>query len=99
MNKTLAIGTLAAVMTAGSLSPARADGAASTRNILLSTAAAASLFVTNLTHKKRAKQEQQREQARRQVEYRDYYFKKYGSYPTDSQLRDWYYRTYGVEPA
>jgi hypothetical protein len=98
MRNTLIMGSLAAALTIGTVSPALADGAASTRNIILGGAAAA-LVITNINHKKRIKQEEQREQARRQQSYRQYFFQKYGYYPNDQQLRDWYVRTYGVNPS
>jgi len=91
-------GALTAALALGSMVPALADGAASTRNIILGGAAAA-IGVTNYNHKKRIKQQEMQEQARRQQAYRDWYYKKYGEYPTDQQFRDWYTRTYGVKPS
>ena len=91
-------GALTAALALGSMFPALADGAASTRNIILGGAAAA-IGVTNYNHKKRIKQQEMQEQARRQQAYRDWYYKKYGEYPTDQQFRDWYTRTYGVKPS
>ena len=58
---------LAATMTFAAVAPALADGAASTRNILIGGAAAA-VLVTNYNHKVRAKREQQREASRRHRE-------------------------------
>ena len=58
--RTLAAGVLAASMTFGAVAPAFADGAASTRNILIGGAAAA-ILVTNYNHKVRAKREENRE--------------------------------------
>ena len=89
---------LTAALALGSMVPALADGAASTRNIILGGAAAA-IGITNYNHKKRIKQQEMQEQARRQQAYRDWYYKKYGEYPTDQQFRDWYYKTYGVKPS
>ncbi|MBV8150076.1 MAG: hypothetical protein JO101_04915 [Candidatus Eremiobacteraeota bacterium] len=94
----LTTGALTAAIAMSSMLPALADGAASTRNIILGGAAAA-IGVTNYNHKKRIKQQEMQEQARRQSAYRDWYYKKYGQYPTDQQFRDWYYRTYGVRPS
>jgi hypothetical protein len=88
---------LAATISLGSLAPALADGAASTRNILVGGAAAA-LLITNYNHKKRQRQAELREQARRQDAFRSWFYRKYGYYPTDQQFREWYYRTYGVNP-
>ncbi len=89
---------LAAAVTASSMTPAFADGAASTRNILIGGAAAA-IGIVNWTKKRRIKQEEQREQARRQAQYRSYFYSKYGYYPSNDQFRDWYSRTYGVNPS
>jgi len=96
--KFLTASALAAAVTVGSLAPALADGAASTRNIILGGAAAA-IGITNYNHKKRIKQEEQREQARRQANYRSYFYNRYGYYPSQQQFSDWYYRTYGVRPS
>jgi uncharacterized membrane protein YebE (DUF533 family) len=96
--KLLTAGLLSAALTVGSAAPAFADGAASVRNILAAGAAAA-IALTNWNHKKRIKQEEQREQARRQAQYRAYFYNKYGYFPNQQQFRDWYYRTYGVLPS
>lgn len=96
--KFLTASALAAAVTVGAVAPAFADGAASTRNILIGGAAAA-IGITNWNHKKRQKQEEQREQARRQAQYRSYFYNKYGYYPSNDQFRDWYFRTYGVNPS
>ena len=96
--KFLRAGLLAALMTAGSTAPAFADGAASTRNIIIGGAAAAFSLV-NWSRKRRQKQEELREQARRQAQYRSYFYNKYGYYPNNDQFRDWYFRTYGVNPS
>jgi hypothetical protein len=96
--KILVVSVLAASLALGAAVPALADGAASTRNIILGGAAAA-VLIANYNHKKRIKAEEQREQTRRQEQYRQYYRQKYGHDPTDQQLRDWYYRTYGVYPS
>ena len=77
--------------------PALADGKASTRNIVLA-GAAAGLFVANYTHKVREKRKEQQEIDRRQSAYRDWYYKRYGYYPTEDQLNQWYKQTYGVSP-
>jgi hypothetical protein len=96
--KFLTASALAAAVITGSVAPALADGAASTRNILIGGAAAA-LGLANLNHKKKIQQEEQREQARRQANYRSYYYNRYGSYPSQQQFSDWYFRTYGVRPS
>jgi hypothetical protein len=97
MNKTLTAATLAATMTFGALAPALANGAASTRNIILGGAAAA-IVVTNYNHKVRAKREQNRESARRQASYRQAFYHQHGYYPSDAQVRSWYVGQYGVSP-
>lgn len=88
---------LTAVISLGTLAPALADGAASTRNIILGGAAAA-VLVTNYNHKKRIKQAELREQARRQSAFRSWFYRKYGYYPTETQYKQWYWRTYGQNP-
>ena len=102
MNKQVAASALAAALAIGPLaSPALADGAASTRNIFVGIGAgiAGAIGITNYNHKKRLKQQEEQEQARRQSSYKAYFYRKYGYYPTPEQIRDWYYRTYGVEPS
>jgi hypothetical protein len=89
---------LAAAMTVSSTAPAFADGAASTRNIIIGGAAAAWTLV-NWNRKRKIKAEEQREQARRQAQYRSYFYNKYGYYPNNDQFKDWYFRTYGVNPS
>jgi hypothetical protein len=96
--KSLAASVLTAAITLSAITPAFADGAASTRNILIGGAAAAYSLV-NWSRKRRQKQEEEREQARRQAQYRSYFYTKYGYYPSDGQFRDWYFRTYGVNPS
>jgi hypothetical protein len=96
--KFLTASALAAAVTVSAIAPALADGAASTRNILIGGAAAA-IGITNLNHKKKIKQEEQREQARRQANYRSYFYNRYGYYPNQQQFSDWYFRTYGVRPS
>ncbi|HEY0394387.1 MAG TPA: hypothetical protein VGD01_07805 [Candidatus Elarobacter sp.] len=91
--KLLTAGALAATMTFGATAPALADGAASTRNILIGGAAAA-VLITNYNHKVRQKREEQREQTRRQASYRNWYYRHYGRYPTDAQVNSWYYSHY-----
>jgi hypothetical protein len=100
MSKRILTTTIAAAIMLGPLAgPALADGAASTRNILIGVGAAAAVGITNYNHKKRVKQAELREQTRRQASYRAYFYHKYGYYPTDQQFRDWYVRTYGVQPS
>jgi hypothetical protein len=87
--KILTTSALAATMTFGALTPALADGAASTRNIIIGGAAAA-VLITNYNHKVRAKREEQRQASRRQASYRQWYYRHYGRYPTDQQVNSWY---------
>jgi hypothetical protein len=89
---------LSAAVTLGTLTPAFADGAASTRNIIIGGAAAA-ITLVNWAKKRHQKQEEAREQARRQAQYRSYFYNKYGYYPNNDQFKDWYFRTYGVNPS
>jgi hypothetical protein len=78
--------------------PALADGAASTRNILLVTAAASVPLVVNYNHKARAARAQRQEVTRRQDAYRDWFYHKYGYYPTYEQFKQWYVQTYNTNP-
>ncbi|HTX02384.1 MAG TPA: hypothetical protein VMD07_01785 [Candidatus Acidoferrales bacterium] len=96
--RTLAAGTLCAAIALGSAAPALADGAASTRNIFVAGVAAA-LGLTNWNHKRQIKREEEQEQGRRQTAYREWFYKKYGHYPTGQEFRDWYVKTYGVPPS
>jgi hypothetical protein len=99
MRQRVLAAALAAAMGLGMAAPAYADGAASTRNIIiLGGATAAGFFITNYNHKVREKREQEREVRRRQAAYRDWYYKKYGYYPTQEQFEQWYKQTYGVPP-
>ena len=81
----------------GSLAPALADGAASTRNIIIISGAAV-VIGANIVRKNRQKREQVAVADRRQDAYRDWFYHKYGYYPTDDQFKQWYYQTYGTNP-
>lgn len=98
MKKPVLAAALAAALSFGSVAPALADGAASTRNIFVLGAAAAGVLITNYNHKVREKREERRQSARRQSAYRDWFYHKYGYYPTQSQFDSWYRQTYGVNP-
>jgi hypothetical protein len=93
---------LAAVLTVAiglsASAPAWADGKASTRNIILLGGAAAGFLVTNYNHKVQEKRAQQEEVQRRQSAYREWFYKKYGYYPTQEQFERWYKQTYGAPP-
>ena len=98
MKKPVLAAALAAAISLGSVAPALADGAASTRNIIMLGAAAAGVLVTNYNHKVREKRAEERAVARRQSAYRYRYYERYGHYPTQGQLNAWYRETYGVNP-
>jgi hypothetical protein len=99
----LSAAVLAATISLGSVAsmvaPAMADGLTSTRNIITVLGVGAAVGVTNYNHKKRIKNNEQNEQQRRQSEYRDWYYNKYGYYPSQQRVDDWYYRHYGVNPS
>jgi len=97
MKQRVLAAALVAALGLGASAPALADGAASTRNIIL-LGTGAGILLTNYNHKVREKRVQQREVQRRQEAYRDWYYKKYGYYPTEEQFADWYKQTYGVQP-
>ncbi len=90
----------AVALAAGAAGPARANGGGSTNTIIFfSAAAAASVpLVVNYNHKVREKRLAQQETARRQDAYRDWFYHKYGYYPTDAQFRQWYIQTYDHNP-
>lgn len=97
MKQRVLAAALAAAMGLGTMAPALADGKASTRNIVL-FGTAAGILITNYNHKVREKRAQQQEINRRQSAYRDWYYKKFGYYPTEEQFDQWYKQTYGVSP-
>ena len=88
---------LAAALLGGTAAPALADGAASTRNIII-FGTAATVFLVNYTKKVRAKRREQQEVDRRQDAYRDWFYHKYGYYPTYEQFKQWYVQTYNTDP-
>jgi hypothetical protein len=88
---------LAVAIGLGASAPAWADGKASTRNIIL-LGTGAGLLITNYSHKLREKRAEQEQIQRRQSAYREWYYKKYGYYPTQEQFDQWYKQTYGVSP-
>lgn len=97
MKRRLLAAALAAAIGLGATAPALANGAASTRDIIL-FGAAAGVLITNYNHKVREKRSQQQQVQRRQAAYRDWYYKKFGYYPTQDQFDQWYKQTYGVVP-
>jgi len=70
---------------------------ASTRNIIIISGAAV-VIGANIVRKNRQKREQVAVADRRQDAYRDWFYHKYGYYPTDDQFKQWYYQTYGTNP-
>ncbi|HEV3154300.1 MAG TPA: hypothetical protein VGZ02_10890 [Candidatus Baltobacteraceae bacterium] len=98
MRRRLLAAALAAAMGLGTMGPALADGRASTRNIITLLGAAAAFLIPNYNHKLRERRSQVLQVRRRQAAYRDWYYQKYGYYPTDSQFAQWYKQTYGVNP-
>jgi hypothetical protein len=88
---------LAVAIGLGASAPAWADGKASTRNIIL-LGTGAGLLITNYNHKLREKRAEQEQIQRRQSAYREWYYKKYGYYPTQEQFDQWYKQTYGANP-
>lgn len=97
MKQRVIAGVLTVALAAGSFAPALANGAASTRNIIL-LGAAAGILVTSYNHKLRAKRAEQQVVTRRQSAYRDWFYHKYNYYPTYDQFKAWYTKTYGVNP-
>ena len=91
---------LTAALAVGAAAPALANGGGSTNTILLVTAvtAASVPLVVNYNHKVRAKRAEEQEVNRRQDAYRDWFYHKYGYYPTYDQFRQWYVQTYGTNP-
>ena len=87
-------------LAASAVAPALADGAGSTTTIIVvSAAAAASVpLVVNYNHKVREKRQEEQEINRRQDAYRDWFYHKYGYYPTYEQFRQWYVQTYNTAP-
>ncbi len=98
MRQRVLAAALTAALAAGTVAPALADGAASTRTIISTLGAGAALLVTNYNHKVREKRAQQQEASRRQQAYRDWFHHKYGYYPTHEQFKQWYLQTYGINP-
>jgi hypothetical protein len=97
MKQRVLAAALVAALGLGASAPALADGAASTRNIIL-FGTGAGILITNYNHKVREKRAEQREVERRQSAYREWYYHKFGYYPTEEQFEQWYKQTYGVQP-
>ncbi|MBV8373572.1 MAG: hypothetical protein JOY69_09945 [Candidatus Eremiobacteraeota bacterium] len=88
---------LTAAMAFGTAAPALADGAASTRNIILFSVAGVFL-VTTYARNERKRREERQAVERRQDAYRDWFYHKYGYYPTYDQFKAWYIQTYNSNP-
>jgi hypothetical protein len=97
MKQRALVTVLVAALAAGTTAPALADGAASTRNIILFSAAAIP-FAVNYSKKVRQKRQEEKEVNRRQDAYRDWFYHKYGYYPTYDQFKQWYVQTYNTNP-
>lgn len=97
MKQRVLAAALTVALAGASIAPALADGAASTRNIIVFGTAAA-VLITNYNHKVREKRAEQQEVTRRQEAYRDWFYHKYNYYPTYDQFKQWYLQTYGVNP-
>lgn len=91
---------LTAALAASLAAPALAGGSGSTNTIIFASAAAAASvpLVVNYNHKVREKRAEQQEVDRRQDAYRDWYYHKYGYYPTSDQVQQWYAQTYKANP-
>jgi hypothetical protein len=97
MRQRVLAAALTVALATGSVAPALADGAASTRNIIVLGAGAA-FFITRWFHNLKHKREEKQEVERRQEAYRDWFYHKYGYYPTYDQFKQWYVQTYGSSP-
>ena len=97
MRQRVLAAALAAVMGLGMTGPALARGKTGTRITAILTAAAA-FVIPNYHRKLRERQEEVEQTKRRQSAYRDWYFKRYGYYPSETEFARWYKQTYGVNP-
>ena len=101
MKKPQALAAATAAALAATLAlPALANGGGSTNTILLVTGvtAASVPLVVNYNHKVREKRAEEQEVTRRQDAYRDWFYHKYGYYPTYEQFKQWYVQTYNTDP-
>jgi hypothetical protein len=96
--KIMSMGTLAVALTTGFMTPVLGDNGASTRNVIISGAAAA-LGITNYYRKRHIKQEELQEQNRRLQAYREWFHKKFRRDPTKQEAAFWYLNAYGVQPS
>jgi hypothetical protein len=101
MKKPQAIAAVLTAALAASLAvPALANGGGSTNTILMATGVTAGSIplVVNYNHKVREKRAEEQEVDRRQDAYRDWFYHKYGYYPTYDQFKQWYVQTYNTNP-
>jgi predicted component of type VI protein secretion system len=91
---------MAVAFLASAAAPAFANGGGSTNTIILVTAvtAASVPLDINYNHKVREKRLEEQQVTRRQDAYRDWFYHKYGYYPTYEQFRQWYVQTYSTNP-
>ena len=94
------VAAIAAALAATLTGPALANGGGSTNTILLATGVTAGSvpLVVNYNHKVREKRTEEQETTRRQDAYRDWFYHKYGYYPTYDQFKQWYVQTYNKSP-
>jgi predicted component of type VI protein secretion system len=91
---------MAVAFLASAAAPAFANGGGSTNTIILVTAVTAGSvpLAINYNHKVREKRLEEQQVTRRQDAYRDWFYHKYGYYPTYEQFRQWYVQTYSTNP-
>jgi hypothetical protein len=100
MKKSQVLAAALAAALAVSAAPALANGGGSTNTILLITGvtAASVPLIINYDKKVREKHQERQEVTRRQDAYRDWFYHKYGYYPTYDQFKQWYVQTYNKSP-
>jgi hypothetical protein len=97
MRQRVLAAALTTALVTGLTAPGLADGAASTRNII-GSGVIAGFFITDYFKRQKEKKEKHQEAVRRQQAYRDWFYHKYGYYPTYQQFKEWYVQTYGSAP-
>lgn len=99
MKKPQALAAATAAALAASLAgPALANGTTNTILLVTGVTAASVPLVVNYNHKVREKRAEEQEVTRRQDAYRDWFYHKYGYYPTEDQFKQWYVETYHASP-
>lgn len=94
MKQRLIAGAMTAALLLGCAAPALADGSAVFRNLVIFGYGIGTV-VTNYNHKVREKRAEQKIVVRRQEAYREWFYHKFGYYPTQEQFKKWYLQTYG----